>query len=247
VLASERPSGRQNFTCAHEIGHHEFGHGAHLDEYIEDASKQFPDRQTLRRQDIPEEFLADRFAGFLLMPKSAVDRAFARRGCHPATADPVKIFVVACYLGVGYRTLVEHLCFSLQSITGSKAEELRAWATRLPKVRTAIAGDIARHVVVVDGVWEGRSVDLSVEDVIHVPRGWRFEGVGLESAGPAPSGAWRDGSLVRAKRQSTGLLTSPEGQQLIVRISRRGFVGLARFRYLDNPDDDMIKGDGDEE
>ena len=49
VLASERPAGRQNFTCSHELGHHEFGYGAHLDEFLNDAALQsFPSRKLAR-------------------------------------------------------------------------------------------------------------------------------------------------------------------------------------------------------
>jgi len=31
VLSSLRPSGRRSFTCAHELGHHMFGHGDRFD------------------------------------------------------------------------------------------------------------------------------------------------------------------------------------------------------------------------
>jgi hypothetical protein len=35
VLGADRPVGRQAMTCAHEIGHHVFGHGTTLDRLIE--------------------------------------------------------------------------------------------------------------------------------------------------------------------------------------------------------------------
>ena len=34
LLSSLRPQGRRAFTCAHEIGHHVFGHGEQFDELI---------------------------------------------------------------------------------------------------------------------------------------------------------------------------------------------------------------------
>jgi Zn-dependent peptidase ImmA (M78 family) len=69
LVSSLRPSGRQAFTCAHELGHHIYKHGTRIDELV--------DRPTAKSRFDPEEFLADCFAGLLLMPKSAVSRAFA--------------------------------------------------------------------------------------------------------------------------------------------------------------------------
>ena len=36
VVSSLRPPGRQSFTCAHELGHHTYGHGEQFDEIVED-------------------------------------------------------------------------------------------------------------------------------------------------------------------------------------------------------------------
>ena len=37
LISSLRPAGRRAFTCAHELGHHFFGHGSTIDELKEDA------------------------------------------------------------------------------------------------------------------------------------------------------------------------------------------------------------------
>src|SRR5258708_19530856 len=34
VISSLRPSGRQAYTCTHELGHHTFKHGTHIDNLI---------------------------------------------------------------------------------------------------------------------------------------------------------------------------------------------------------------------
>ncbi len=34
LIGAERPEGRKNFTCAHEIGHHVLGHGTVIDEVL---------------------------------------------------------------------------------------------------------------------------------------------------------------------------------------------------------------------
>ena len=101
IVSSLRPPGRQAFTCAHELGHHVFGHGDQYDELVEHRSE-------ARRFD-PHEFQADCFAGALLMPKVAVSRGFSLRGWDLATAAPEAFYVVATWLGVGYTTLIYHL------------------------------------------------------------------------------------------------------------------------------------------
>ena len=59
-LSARRPLPRRAYNCAHELGHHVFGHGSSIDELREDAKEQ--------PWEDPKEFLADTFAGFLLMP-----------------------------------------------------------------------------------------------------------------------------------------------------------------------------------
>jgi Zn-dependent peptidase ImmA (M78 family) len=244
VLASERPAGRQRYTCGHELGHHEYGHGVRLDELLDDAALQaLSQTQGHRhRYSDPDEYLVDRFAGFLLMPKSAVDRAFAKRNKKPETAEPHEIYIIACYLGVGYRTLIEHLCFSLNCISRGRLESLRQWATRLPNLRKAIAGQTVRHIVVVDDAWENSTIDVLTGDVIHIPHGWVAEGDGMEPIGTSPSDYWPSGEMIRVTRQGIGAITTTDGRQISLRVSRRGFTGLARYRYLDDPDEEMDEG-----
>src|SRR5258707_13603303 len=33
ILSNQRPLPRRSFTCAHEVGHHVFKHGNHIDEF----------------------------------------------------------------------------------------------------------------------------------------------------------------------------------------------------------------------
>lgn len=59
VLSNLRPFPRRIFTCAHELGHHIFGHGTKVDGLIEEGV-------TDRTYDSDEE-LVDGFAGAFLM------------------------------------------------------------------------------------------------------------------------------------------------------------------------------------
>ena len=77
-LSARRPLPRRAYNCAHELGHHVFGHGSSIDELREDAKAQ--------PWEDPKEFLADTFAGFILMPIIGLRRAFSVRGWTPETA-----------------------------------------------------------------------------------------------------------------------------------------------------------------
>ena len=109
LLSSERPAGRRRYSCGHEIGHHIFGHGTCLDELFDDD----PERWS------PDEFLAHRFAAGLLMPKIAVEAAFARRGWSVKSARPTEPYVVAQDFGVGYTTLIGHMERTLRFVPSS--------------------------------------------------------------------------------------------------------------------------------
>jgi hypothetical protein len=75
IVSSLRPPGRQAYTCAHEIGHHVYGHGEQFDELVEERGK--------NRKHDPKEFEADCFASSLLMPKTALLKGLAARGWLP--------------------------------------------------------------------------------------------------------------------------------------------------------------------
>ena len=98
-LSARRPLPRRAYNCAHELGHHVFGHGSSIDELREDAKAQ--------PWEDPKEFLADTFAGFILMPIIGLRRAFSVRGWTPETATPAQMFTIACEFGVGYATLLD--------------------------------------------------------------------------------------------------------------------------------------------
>jgi len=88
LISSHRPPGRQRFTCAHELGHHLFGHGIHIDEIIENYTKQTNTRT-------PDEIKADLFASYLLMPSTTVNKGFVRRGWKLEKATPIQVYTVA--------------------------------------------------------------------------------------------------------------------------------------------------------
>lgn len=213
-ISSLRPPGRQRYTAAHELGHHEYGHGASLDAELNDNTR--------------EEFLANRFARALLMPKLVVASAYQRRGWDPRQTSAEQAFVVAQDLGVGFTTLIDNMSQTLRLLGRDEADLLTK--LRLPKVRVGVAGHEVEHdFFPVDDHWGKRPLDVQVGDVIAVPVGAVFSGASLGL----------DAGRARALRAGRAQLhLRGRGDPIEVRVSRREFAGRAKFRHLEDPDDE---------
>src|ERR1051326_435933 len=222
VIGADRPYGRQAMTCAHEIGHHVFGHAKCLDVLSET-------QETIRTQS--EEFVATTFGGFLMMPRPLVLRGFESRGLDCRMCAPEDVFMVSAWIGVGYSALVEHMRSSLALISDARAACLQRVAPN--QLRRALAARFsASHslgfnkadLFVLDDAWVDRPVDRQVGDVVVSPTTQDFEGTCCASS---------DGFL-RATSPGIGRLNGKDDSKaLFVRVRRRMFEGLAEFRHLE--------------
>jgi Zn-dependent peptidase ImmA (M78 family) len=225
IVSSLRPPGRQAFTCAHELGHHVRGHGEQFDELVEKRGKN-------RRSD-PKEFEADCFASALLMPKTAVLRGLVARGLNSKTVSSEQVYALASWLGVGYATLVGNMNWGMGLLTREEAEALEK--VKGPQIRKSILGqECKEHLLVVDRAWSGRSVDAQVGDAILLPSTTVVEGAVVEIVR-------RDarGCLVRGGKPGVGRASIPDTTWAqFIRISRKRYSGLARFRHLEEVEED---------
>lgn len=216
ILSSLRPPGRRAFTCAHELGHHVLEHGVRIDEFVEHWG---------RRQFDSEEFMADCFAGALLMPKMAVSRTFAQRGWDAEKCTPAQAYAVSNYFGVGYTTVIHHMHLALKLLPESHA--LALLKVRPREAQGLLLGwQTTEPVYVVDSHWEGRPVDLEVGDLIFVFGNASLEGHCIQSI--SDRGA---GRLFQATKPGIGRLVSKSGWASFVRVSRHDFVGRSLFRH----------------
>jgi Zn-dependent peptidase ImmA (M78 family) len=222
LLSALRPLPRRAFTCAHELGHHFFGHGSTVDELRTQADQ-------ARSQ--PKEFIADAFAGFLLMPAQAVNRAFSSRGWKPSSADPEQTYRIACTFGVGYQTLIGHLQYALGLIEKSQADLLRR--ERLPRIRQTILGISGPEpLAIADHHSLMSTCDMEVGSLILLPLGTETDSDQIELIGDVPSG-----SLYRCIRPGLCRAVTPRNDwAVVVRASRFQYAGLARYRHLEETD-----------
>lgn len=221
LLPSERPVGRQAFSCGHELGHHVFGHGSRLDALmIEDTGNDSQD----------EEWLANMFAAFLLMPASAVRRGFRERGWTPMSASPIQILRVAHWLGVGYSTLVSQMAFSLGLVPRDRSSQLLKASPR-DLASEFLDRECKSDLTIADACWADRAIDLRTGGRLALPEGARVEGCILthdQDCGET--------EVFLAAKPGSGRVVFPSGHPAFVRVARRSYNGRGRFRFLPDPD-----------
>lgn len=225
LLSALRPLPRRNFTCAHELGHHTFEHGSTVDELIEDSDKP----KTFN----PEEFLVDSFAGFLLMPILAVRKAFVSRGWDVASATPVQIFTIACSFGVGYKTLIDHMAYALKMISHSQAALLRKSTPKV--IREEILGRSSTDpLILADAHWSLSTIDAEVGSQLLLPSTAQATKDTITVQEYLPSGC-----LFRANHPGIVRVYCPNNKWAVfVRVSRYKFVGLSKYRHLEEVEDE---------
>jgi len=213
LVSAERPEGRKSFTCAHELGHHVLGHGTVIDEIIESGSD----------KDIEKE--ADFFAGTLLMPASAVQRAAKDIGIHFQAVTPEQIYILSKYLSVSYQALVNQSHFNLRLIDTVSYQRLRNVKVREIKNRLfdRCAGS---EVFIVGNWWRGRAIDVVVGDHIVTDVSTYKEGAAISN--PVDESGKR---FFQAMEPGIAKISDDNGWSAFVRVSRKHFAGMCQFRY----------------
>jgi hypothetical protein len=224
-VSALRPLGRRVFNTAHELGHHALGHpGTRLDEQLEEGRAD-PGAD-------PLEYAANSFAGFLLMPKIGVRRAFTSRGWDIANPRPDQAFVVACHFGVGYLTLVNHMTYALGAIRPALGEQLKK--VRLPKIRQTLLGlTDADRLWVADRHYAMPTLDTEVGTALILPHGSAPELPIL-----SPAGETEAGSVFTAVRPGITRVEAADGWAVLARVARHQYAGWATNRHLEPEEGD---------
>lgn len=218
LLSSLRPQGRRSFTCAHEIGHHIFGHGEQFDELTDEKS-------TLRKND-PKEFSADCFSAYFLMPKSTIENGMKRRGYAYESIEPTQVYSLASWLGVGYSTLVNHLRYGIGTISRNQAQELQRFSPK--DIRQVLLGyPTATPLHLADEHWIGRAIDCEIGDCLMLPHGSYFEGDQLTALNNK-----KESTLIQAQSSGVARVGNEKlGWSAFVRVSPHEFIGRACYRF----------------
>lgn len=222
-LSSLRPLARRAFTCAHELGHHIYGHSSTIDELRDEGAAAMSD----------DQFLVDAFAGFVLMPTLGLRRAFATRSWELNNASPRQVHAVACEFGVGYATLIQHLAYGVHELNWSRAKDLLRHKPQ--SIRAAILGELSpRALIVADAKCAAKTIDAEVGMNILLPHN-----INVESGALVKQANHSEGSLWRAQKAGIAQVTAEENDLAIsIRVAREDYVGLAAYRHFEGEDDD---------
>jgi Zn-dependent peptidase ImmA (M78 family) len=220
-----RPLARRAFTCAHELGHHVFGHGSTIDELRDDQAK--------NAARPPNEVLADAFAAFALMPTLGMREAFTKRGIDPNRATAIEMYAIACNFGVGQATLVNHLTYGIGMINPVQRAQLGRITPKM--IRTELLGEtVSEPLTVADQHWNSPTLDMEQGALVLLPAG-----VVVDTALLMPERDLAAGRLFRATNSGITRVVIPgTSWATYVRVARRQYVGLARFRHLEETTDD---------
>ncbi|MDB5415367.1 MAG: hypothetical protein JWR10_3702 [Rubritepida sp.] len=228
-LSARRPLPRRSYNCAHELGHHVFGHGSSIDELREDAKA--------RPWEDPKEFLADAFAGFILMPIIGLRRAFSVRNWLPEAATPEQIFTIACEFGVGYSTLLTHLSAGVDILSRGRSADLQRITPKA--LRINILGALTPEpLIVADRHRSAPTLDAEVKTLLLLPPATEVVGGGLAFERDLASGR-----LFRAIKPGI-FQARADDWAVFIRIAPvqkdqpYGYVGLAQYRHLEEDPDE---------
>ncbi|WP_447916443.1 ImmA/IrrE family metallo-endopeptidase [Delftia acidovorans] len=224
-LSALRPLARRTFTCAHELGHHVFGHGSTIDELREDQANNL-DRP-------PNEILADAFASFVLMPTLGLREAFAKRNLDPNHATAIDMYAIACNFGVGQSTLVNHLAYGINMIRQAQRDRLGRITPKM--IRNELLGEVvSTPLTIADQYWTSPTLDMEQDALLLLPRG-----VVVDTSILLPERELVAGRLFRAEKCGITRVVIPGTQwATYVRVARRQYIGLARFRHLEETADE---------
>ena len=212
-VCAHRPVGRQRYTAAHELGHHIMRHGSQIDTVVDELANS--------ADVVTEETTAELFARYVLMPPRAVQAAFRCRGFGMASLDPIDVYRAACWLGVGYVTLLNQMLYSLHVLKPSDHERL---IKTTPKdIKTSLAGNVQhRDVWPLDRFWTNRKLHTQVGDLI----------IGLKSHCSTRLLTESDQNVYAVSAVGESMLPLATGGNLTVCASRAAYVGFYESRYL---------------
>ncbi len=220
ILSALRPFSRKVFTCAHELGHHLYGHGSKIDM----IQKENGEQETYNE----EERIVDIFASALLMPVAGIQLEFKRRNWDFRSATPIQFFTISSVFGVGYQTLIYN-CTLNRLISRTKSNELSKYSPSIFLNKILDGEKKKGHLKIIDSKYRETTVDTEVSGYLYVPKGVRLEGNHLESVYETRNGVCYQAvkpGILRANNKDND-------QTYFIRIQNFEYEGISEYRHLE--------------
>ncbi len=220
---AHRPLGRLAYTCAHELGHCLLGHGERVDKLVDSP---LPSRS-------PEEYAADVFAAALLMPRPTIISAFERRRIRIDSATPKELFTISCELGVGLSALINQISLGLSICNNVWRKQMLRHSPK--SIRHDLIGTSLQQLVIIDNSFAGPSIDVEISEVLLTETNViTFMNSGQAQVRVEPA---IESNYDMYTSSSPGIVdVRIDKQQIQIRVSRKGYVGPHRNRFLRDPE-----------
>jgi len=164
------------------------------------------------------------------MPTIGLRRAFNSRGWKVATTNPVQILTIASEFGIGYNTLITHLAITLRDMSQPVRTALEKWTPQRIR-KMLLSDDSPNRLVILDDKQTARCVDFEAGDTLAVPSASQVDGDIFKHKQTI-----RDFDVYAARGRGRATLTTPSWK-VEARIAPKRFVGLAKYRFLEDPDE----------
>jgi Zn-dependent peptidase ImmA (M78 family) len=162
LINSNLPLSVQRFTAAHELGHLYLGHKIVS---LERGADFVPEE---RSGADPDEFVAEAFGAFFLMPKPLVKGSMAELGIREGRIESSEVYLLALRMGTSYAATVNQL-LTLKLVHFAQAKELRKHAPKEIKEKLNDEKAVGRHDVwLLNENWNGKEIYPAVLDTIRI-------------------------------------------------------------------------------
>ena len=154
------------------------------------------------------------------MPSSTVYSGLGSRAIEPHKANPAQVYGIATWLGVGYSTLSNHLCYSMEIVS---KQHLRHLLRHEPKEIKSelVREETTKDVFQLDHLWDGGCAHGQVGDFF----------VGITTCSGSLLARVREGLFV-ANEPGQASVTLNGGGRVEIKIARENYIGFYEYRYL---------------
>lgn len=217
LISSHRPKGRRVFTSAHEFAHFVYGHSSRVDE-LKGNSNKFQ----------PEEFIADVFAGELLMPRNAIINFFKDRNWDVTDPNPKHFFSCSSHFGVGYESLLNQVRYSFKLINETNFKLLQKY--KLPQIKLALINEqIESDLIIIDHKSKDNVVDAEVGDFVITPKNSVIQGNSAVEYKELESNV-----VFKVTKPGINLFINEKvNLSKFIRVQKNNYCGRNRFRHLE--------------
>lgn len=141
---------------------------------------------------------------------------------------------MASHLNVGYGTLINHMTWTLNLLNRQQCKILLR--TQPKEIKSQFGGSPQGEVIIVDGLWQDRIVDLEIGDILVLHGDATLD----ETSRLSFVGTVDGQKTYRTVARGYARAFNEHGDWAAnIRIASKYYEGLARFRFFEDPEEEI--------